>query len=118
MRVDAISVANYGTKMRANKNPQKRIAAETPVQNMPEEVSFKGWRGSAGSIIGSLAGVGLGTILSGGLLAPLLLAGAGAVAGGIAGTKSDEEHGNGENNDNYNGVDDVDPTTYRMSHYD
>lgn len=51
--------------------------------------SFKGLKAGFFSALGAAAGCALGTVLSGGLLAPILLSGAGCVAGGIYGQKDE-----------------------------
>ena len=71
------------------------------VSNLPKiqnvKPSFQGsvkWGGFLGSTVGALAGVGAGALLTlatGGVAAPLLLAGAGCFAGGIAGDAIDSK---------------------------
>ena len=86
MRISSISIAQP-----VRMNYTKRT---TNVQLQPKQTqqpAFKGWKAGLGSLIGTGAGIVLGTVLSGGLLAPLLLGAAGTTAGAIYGS-SKEDH--------------------------
>jgi len=81
MRICPISTVNYYTKI---SNPKTRTTA-------PKEVQFRGWQGSAGATLGTLAGIGIG-VLTGGLGAILFGAMVGCAAGGAVGdSKNDDD---------------------------
>lgn len=86
MRISSINVAlpknyNYQTKVKEAQAPKVNV----------EQPSFKGLKGGLFSAIGMVVGGAVGTVLTGGIVAPFLLAAAGAVAGGEYGNK-DESH--------------------------
>ena len=89
-----------------------------PVENADNTVSFKGmikWGGTIGSILGTFAGIGVGavaTIVSGGMLAPLLGAAIGCTAGGIGGDMLDAKY-----NPNYPKDEDEDRPDYNSSDF-
>ena len=89
MRVSSISVAQP-----RNLNYKMRTKHVQNVQVQPEssQPAFKGWKGSLGYLAGTAIGATVGTIISGGLFIPFILAGTGAIAGGEYG-KSKEDNG-------------------------
>lgn len=118
MRVNAISAYNFGTQNCKSQKVQKRNQLAAAASLSADTVNFKGWRAGGGGILGGLAGVGLGTLLTigtGGLAAPLVLAALGTTAGCIGGSIAESKKGGDDDDD---GPDDTDPTMYRMSHYD
>ena len=90
MRVSSISVAQP-----RNLNYQKRTAHVKNVQTQQEAMqpAFKGWKGSLGYLAGTVIGGTVGTILSGGLVIPFILAGTGAIAGGEYGKSKEDNNG-------------------------
>jgi hypothetical protein len=86
MRISSINVAlpknyNYQTKVR-----------ETQARNINiEQPSFKGVKAGLLATAGGIIGAAVGTVLTGGVLVPFMLAGAGTIIGGEYGIK-DEPH--------------------------
>ena len=74
MRICPISTVNNYTRI---SNHNLRTTA-------PKEVQFRGWQGSAGALLGTAAGVGLG-LLTGGLGTILFASMVGCAAGGAVG---------------------------------
>lgn len=85
MRICPINTVNYCTKVTNQKHR---------TTTAPREVQFKSWQGSAGAIIGTAAGIGLG-FLTGGLGAILIGSMVGCAAGGAVG----ESQGNHNDDD-------------------
>ena len=81
MRVYPVTVAPQ--RVVSNRNCKK--CNSTPVV----QPSFKGWKAGAGAAIGAGLGLLLGTVLSGGLLAPLFVAEVGTFAGAVAGSSQE-----------------------------
>ena len=90
MRVSSISVAQP-----RNLNYKMRTANVKNVQTQPESMqpAFKGWKGSLGYLAGTVIGGTVGTIISGGLFIPFILAGTGAIAGGEYGKSKEDNNG-------------------------
>ncbi|MCQ2753603.1 MAG: hypothetical protein MJ231_00980 [bacterium] len=66
-----------------------KISAKQLTKRQGNSVSFRGLEAGAKGVVGTLAGLGLGTLLtigSGGILAPLLLSMGGCAAGCIKGS--------------------------------
>jgi len=88
MRVSSINVAQ---PRNVNYMMKSRSVNTQPVQT--QQTSFKGWKAGLGSIIGTGAGIVAGTVLSGGALLPVLLAGAvGTTAGAMYGSSKEDNH--------------------------
>lgn len=86
MRISSINIAqpkslSYETKIKHAELPQPQVT----------QPSFKGLKGGFFSMVGAAVGAGLGIALTGGVLAPFLLAGAGAIAGGEYGNKDEPQ---------------------------
>ena len=84
MRISSINVAqprnvNYNLRTRQSL-PQVSLKQE------PDSVSFKGLRAGIFGMIGAGLGATIGTVISGGLLAPLLLASEGTYVGCVSGS--------------------------------
>ena len=84
MRVSSINIAqprslNYEMKMRHAELPQTQVS----------QTAFKGLKGGFFSLLGATVGGAVGIALTGGVLAPFLLASAGAVVGGDYGNKDE-----------------------------
>ena len=78
MRLCPICVAQ--TAMQKVKN------STNAVQTAP---AFKGWKAGTGSLVGAGIGIVAGTVLTGGILTPFLLGGAGSILGGIYGSSKE-----------------------------
>lgn len=88
MRISSISVAQ---PVNLNYKTRKRNVQSQPMST--QQPAFKGWKGLAGSVAGTVIGGAAGIILTGGLgVIPFLLAGTGTIAGGKYGRSK-------ENND-------------------
>ena len=84
MRICPVSIAQPSTNLRNVKKSQ------TSPNVMPSAMSFKGWKAGLGSLVGTGLGIAVGTVLSGGLLVPFIIGGAGSIAGGIYGSSKEE----------------------------
>ena len=112
MRISPINCVPATT---VHNNVQTKIneTIHPPIENGDNSVSFKNkirWGGAIGCVVGTLAGVGLGTIATiatGGLAAPLILGMAGCAAGGIGGDVIDSKI-----NKNYPKSDTIDTDYY------
>lgn len=83
MKISPISVAQPRALKRVNKVSQK-------TNNFQATPAFKGWKAGLFSTIGTGVGIGVGTLLSGGLLAPLLCGMLGTMGGGIYGSSKED----------------------------
>ena len=84
MKISSINVAlpkNYSYQTKVKEAQAHSIAIEQP--------SFKGLKGGFFAALGGAAGAALGIVLSGGVALPLILAGAGTIAGGEYGNKDE-----------------------------
>ena len=100
MRLYPINSVSY-TKSNIHKQKHSVKIQSKTAQNIP----FKGLEAGAKGALGTLAGLGLGTLLtigSGGILAPLLLSMGGCAAGCIKGSIDESAK---EDNDDYDGYD-------------
>ena len=84
MRVSSINIAQprilcYETKMKHAEMPQSQMS----------QPAFKGLKGGLFSLIGAAVGGAAGIALTGGILAPFILGGAGAIIGGEYGNKDE-----------------------------
>lgn len=84
MRISSINVAqprnlSYEMKMKHAEMPQTQMS----------QPAFKGLKGGLFSMLGAAVGGAVGIALTGGILAPFILAGAGSIAGGIYGNKDE-----------------------------
>ena len=91
MRISSIHVAqptnvNYSLKRRNAQTNQMQTS----------QMNFKSWKSSAGAVGGALLGLGLGTVLSGGLLAPLLLTCSGCYIGNMYGISKEDDKNNND----------------------
>ena len=89
MRISSINVAqprnvNYNLKTRQTL-PQVNLTQQ------PDSVSFKGLRAGLFGVIGAGLGATIGTVISGGILAPLLLASAGTYVGCVSGSENENQ---------------------------
>lgn len=84
MRIYPIGVVQPKTTIRKVQNSNLSNA------EAPKELSFKGWKAGLGSLIGTGLGLAVGTALSGGLLVPFIIGGAGSIAGGIYGSSKED----------------------------
>ena len=111
MRINSISTIESccklpSSKTKNNQTNLKDLVDSKPPQ-LPNEPNFKGVGGAVGATIGTLAGIGLGTLLTigtGGLAAPLVASMIGCAAGGISGDvlESKIKNSNGESDDDNN----------------
>lgn len=88
MRISSINIAqprnvNYNLKTR-------QTMPQTNYLKQSNEVPFKGLKAGLFGLIGAGAGAAIGTVLSGGLLAPLLLASAGTYVGCVSGSDNNQ----------------------------
>ena len=88
MRISSISVAQP-RNFNYNKMRTRTVQNHTVQEQQP---AFKGWKAGLGGLIGTGAGVVIGTVLSGGALLPALLLGAAGTTGGCIYGSSKEDH--------------------------
>lgn len=112
MKVSAINNVRYN-KVNVSKTQHKiKVNDKSTIPAINENINFKGkvrLGGTIGSVVGTLAGVGIGaiaTVATGGLAAPLLLGAAGCAAGAISGDIIDHKIRPGDDDN----TDDFDPT--------
>ena len=99
MKIYPVHQINYQTKH------IKNISAKQVKNNQINSGTFRGLEAGAKGVVGTLAGLGLGTLLtigSGGILAPLLLTMGGCAAGCIKGSM-DESKKNDSDDEPYDG---------------
>lgn len=112
MKVSAINNVSYNKLSVRGKQHKIKVNDKLTVPAASENINFKGkvrLGGTIGSVVGTLAGVGLGaiaTVATGGLAAPLLLGAAGCAAGAISGDIIDHKVRPGDDDER----DDIDPT--------
>lgn len=103
MKVNSINCLYNYTNLNYGKILKNKYLTEKPdsfeKENEKENVSFKGWGGTIGSIVGTIAGVGIG-IATGGLAAPLLIGMAGCASGAITGDVIQSKRDSNYKNDN------------------
>lgn len=111
MRISAINNINYNRVNIGKKQNQMNANSTQAIPTKNNNVNFSGkarYGGSIGSIVGTLAGIGLGAIATaatGGLAAPLLLGTLGCASGAIGGDIIDHKIRPGDDNE----TDDYDP---------
>lgn len=85
MRISPIGYSQIRTTIIAK---ERKSVHDVPTGT--QDVNFKGWKAGLGGMVGAGLGLAVGTALSGGLLAPLILAEVGTLGGCIYGCSKEK----------------------------